>query len=280
MMALPAPTHGVAVPSRKRPPVGSSDAPAKKQRWEVPDTAFDCPICCEAMTGQIFQCKEGHPICGDCLKKTKASTKLCPSCRSRFPCHDMRNRALEQLAENCLFECRWRCGASLRPPSMAKHLSSCVRRAVKCPVPTCGHLVPLQEMLQHIASPLHQKDVIKHSGAGRPINVRTSFSEDFEYKKVHLVSDTCLIHVRIKNNMMSITFSHFHTCVKYHLTLTGKDDHVCVFTGRSRAIDQTTGGTTIYIPKQLGLAFLTKSANGELRFPLVVSFNNVEVILI
>lgn len=58
------------------------------------DDLLQCPVCYEIPSGQIFQCNEGHHVCGSC----KARLNLCPVCRSMF--FGTRNYAMEELIAN------------------------------------------------------------------------------------------------------------------------------------------------------------------------------------
>lgn len=58
------------------------------------DDLLQCPVCYEIPSGQIFQCNEGHHVCGRC----KARLDLCPVCRSLF--FGTRNYAMEELIAN------------------------------------------------------------------------------------------------------------------------------------------------------------------------------------
>ncbi|XP_053601850.1 uncharacterized protein LOC128670307 isoform X1 [Plodia interpunctella] len=58
------------------------------------DDLLQCPVCYEIPTGQIFQCNEGHHVCGRC----KARLDMCPVCRALF--FGTRNYAMEELIAN------------------------------------------------------------------------------------------------------------------------------------------------------------------------------------
>eukprot|EP00918_Siedleckia_nematoides_P079069 GHVU01173162.1.p3 GENE.GHVU01173162.1~~GHVU01173162.1.p3 ORF type:complete len:113 (+),score=11.75 GHVU01173162.1:411-749(+) len=55
---------------------------------------LECPLCLETMGPPVFQCREGHTHCNECLAKVKH----CPICR--LDGVDIRCRALEQFAES------------------------------------------------------------------------------------------------------------------------------------------------------------------------------------
>ncbi|CAH2068573.1 unnamed protein product, partial [Iphiclides podalirius] len=58
------------------------------------DDLLQCPVCYEIPTGQIFQCNEGHHVCGRC----KIRLDVCPVCRALF--FGTRNYAMEELIAN------------------------------------------------------------------------------------------------------------------------------------------------------------------------------------
>lgn len=58
------------------------------------DDLLQCPVCYEIPTGQIFQCNEGHHVCGRC----KMRLDVCPVCRALF--FGTRNYAMEELIAN------------------------------------------------------------------------------------------------------------------------------------------------------------------------------------
>ncbi|XP_028165759.1 uncharacterized protein LOC114356665 [Ostrinia furnacalis] len=58
------------------------------------DDLLQCPVCYEIPTGQIFQCNEGHHVCGRC----KMRLDMCPVCRALF--FGTRNYAMEELIAN------------------------------------------------------------------------------------------------------------------------------------------------------------------------------------
>ena len=66
----------------------------RKAEAEVePEAVPECPVCLESLTPplQIYQCKEGHLVCGDCRNKVT----ICTECRHHAG-YQARNRHLEQ----------------------------------------------------------------------------------------------------------------------------------------------------------------------------------------
>ncbi|CAE8718567.1 unnamed protein product [Polarella glacialis] len=234
----------------------------------MPSGAFDCPICFEPMAGHIFQCKEGHPICGECLTKTKTRHDNCPSCRGPFPAEDMRNRGMEQLAETMHFDCRWGCGASWRPSELEEHCRNCELRQVKCPVQDCPHRGTLFDLRQHLEVDLHHGQVCHLPWSSR-LHMKTSaFSRNLVAMKLKLIRHedmAVLMRQEFKDNMLTLSFSHFDLPFKYTLKLTGGRDRECIFTGRTKELEANEGGAMVWIPKALGTDF---RVNDEFSFTM------------
>lgn len=57
-----------------------------------------CPVCLEAMTIPIFQCKSGHSLCNNCTKKLYPP--FCPMCRQDMT--QVRNWQLEDVISKVL----------------------------------------------------------------------------------------------------------------------------------------------------------------------------------
>ena len=55
---------------------------------------LECPVCRAGVQGQVFQCHEGHVMCGPC----RSRLRTCPVCRTTLSRIPIRNRALERLA--------------------------------------------------------------------------------------------------------------------------------------------------------------------------------------
>ncbi|XP_075985491.1 uncharacterized protein LOC142982719 [Anticarsia gemmatalis] len=72
----------------------SEEAEVKSDALPDLDDLLQCPVCYEIPSGQIFQCNEGHHVCGRC----KMRLDLCPVCRALF--FGTRNYAMEELIAN------------------------------------------------------------------------------------------------------------------------------------------------------------------------------------
>ena len=55
---------------------------------------LECPVCRCGVRGQVFQCHQGHVMCGPCRSRLSS----CPVCRAPLTRQPIRNRALERLA--------------------------------------------------------------------------------------------------------------------------------------------------------------------------------------
>ncbi|CAL8071664.1 unnamed protein product [Orchesella dallaii] len=63
-----------------------------------------CPICLDLPINEVYQCRNGHTICDDCI----SSLTHCPQCRVRFEDSRIRNRALEAMLDIVEIECSYR----------------------------------------------------------------------------------------------------------------------------------------------------------------------------
>lgn len=72
----------------------SEQAEVKPDALPDLDDLLQCPVCYEIPSGQIFQCNEGHHVCGRC----KMRLDVCPVCRALF--FGTRNYAMEELIAN------------------------------------------------------------------------------------------------------------------------------------------------------------------------------------
>ena len=56
-----------------------------------------CPVCCQYYAGNVFQCKNGHNICLDCLDQCTRQRTPCPQCRQPFGVEKIRNTSFESV---------------------------------------------------------------------------------------------------------------------------------------------------------------------------------------
>lgn len=88
------------------------------------DDLLQCPVCYEIPTGQIFQCNEGHHVCGRC----KARLDVCPVCRALF--FGTRNYAMEELIANVRKLRAFKLGGKITTGSGSSESSTPVREVV------------------------------------------------------------------------------------------------------------------------------------------------------
>jgi hypothetical protein len=75
-------------------------APKKrKQTDETParliGSPLTCPVCMDVFLGEIYQCPNGHILCGDCKSKIDAKKPAkCPECRIAMSMQVMAQRTV------------------------------------------------------------------------------------------------------------------------------------------------------------------------------------------
>ena len=91
---------------------------------------LQCPVCLEYMLSQITLCENGHNICTNC----RSTGSECPSCKGRFL--QARNIALEDIARNAMYPCKYRqggCNEILSVDDKVAHESTCLYEIRVCP---------------------------------------------------------------------------------------------------------------------------------------------------
>jgi len=105
-----------------------------------------CPVCMDWYRGEIYQCKEGHLVCGSC----KSDLSACPTCRA--PMQSIRARAVESILKSVVMPCRWQdAGCTKLGPRVERdaHEQACAFRLYSCPF-KCDHTCGVYSMAQHI----------------------------------------------------------------------------------------------------------------------------------
>ena len=77
----------------------TADAAASSEQTPLRSRMTDalmCPCCFNDMREEIFQCRLGHLICCNCLRRLRD----CPVCRTRYPADPIRALFAEQMAQN------------------------------------------------------------------------------------------------------------------------------------------------------------------------------------
>jgi E3 ubiquitin-protein ligase SIAH1 len=90
---------------------------------------LECSECLETMRPPIYQCSNGHSVCGDCKKRNI----LCPTCKYSFLTN--RNLIGEELADQVKYPCRNAsrgCDQKLLLEVLEKHEHFCAYRMYNC----------------------------------------------------------------------------------------------------------------------------------------------------
>ena len=81
------------------------------QLIETMEKKLECPVCFELASAPMFCCPEQHLICSECLPKVKRfliknlglrvllQVRDCPLCRIPYPAKPIRNRLMEETAQ-------------------------------------------------------------------------------------------------------------------------------------------------------------------------------------
>lgn len=88
---------------------------------------FECPVCFDYALPPILQCQAGHFVCAQCRQKLSS----CPTCRG--PLGNIRNLAIEKVADTILFPCKYQsngCQLSLMHKNKLEHEDTCDFRPV------------------------------------------------------------------------------------------------------------------------------------------------------
>ena len=92
------PTGRVGFETRPRCATRGRGGPKKRKAGEMTTTLDEdtshCPVCMDWYRGEIYQCKEGHLVCGSC----KSDLSACPTCRA--PMQSIRARAVESILKS------------------------------------------------------------------------------------------------------------------------------------------------------------------------------------
>jgi len=112
---------------------------------------FECPVCFDYALPPIFQCESGHVVCTEC----RAHLHICPSCRA--PLANIRNLALEKVAEQVLFPCKFSssgCQLTMSSATKPAHELHCDYRPYVCPCPgsSCKWSGSVNDVMSHLLS--------------------------------------------------------------------------------------------------------------------------------
>ena len=136
---------------------------------------MECPVCTEVILPPVVQCTNGHLICSSCdqkLKKSAATPKACPVCKTQTSVFS-RNLAVERLLRQTSFPCKnhWMgCKDVFRHDTLSSHQENCEYMCHKCPVVVskagrCGWYGPVNAIAGHIQE-VHQQKYTVTNGMG------------------------------------------------------------------------------------------------------------------
>eukprot|EP00937_MAST-01D_sp_MAST-1D-sp2_P006055 g6055.t1 len=115
-----------------------------------------CPVCLKIQV-PIYQCPEGHIVCGQC--KDQLSPMRCPTCRVDMTNRCGRNRIIEELAEALKsVPCRWAHNGctelfhEAQEDVIEEHALECCHREAPCPLSGEFPGVPLSGFVEHMVS--------------------------------------------------------------------------------------------------------------------------------
>ena len=139
--------------AKPRRVTGSADKKRKlgELSGAVSEDLTHCPVCMDWHRGDIFQCPEGHLLCGPC--KAGLQNDACPSCRS--PLGSIRARAVEKMLQAVMMPCRWHengCTETGTSAARTKHEAACKFKRYTCPAKGCTHTCGADEMVDHVVN--------------------------------------------------------------------------------------------------------------------------------
>ena len=144
------------------------------------DDVPTCPICMEFLRREIYQCADGHLICGGC--KPSLAGNRCPSCRQSMG--SIRNRGMEGMLEKVRMPCRFRdggCAAVGVKSDLEAHAEVCdFNPSLRpCPLSTCAHKCKPEVMARHVAD-VHDEIVYKVGDAYAEFHIDISPLSEWE----------------------------------------------------------------------------------------------------
>lgn len=112
---------------------------------------FECPVCSDSVLPPIVQCRNGHLVCSSC----RENVDTCPVCREQLD--DIRNLALERIAEKVKFPCKFvtsGCTFMLSAADKLRHQAICRFRSFRCPHPSgkCQWQGSANEVKHHLVN--------------------------------------------------------------------------------------------------------------------------------
>jgi Seven in absentia protein family len=97
---------------------------------------LECPVCMDFLCVPVFQCSNGHSICGQCT--AKIDLEVCPICRIKLT-KNFRNYSLEKILDNITTNCRFEgCKEVINLSKRAEHQNHCrFNMNIECTFPDC-----------------------------------------------------------------------------------------------------------------------------------------------
>jgi len=255
-------------------------------RVELLADAFDCPICTFPMVQRIYQCPAGHHVCEGCRERLRASGAMCPTCKCSYPEDDIRNLAMEALASQCSFPCKYGCGVVARPDELQGHLPTCTRRPVPCIVRGCRHECPAQDLLEHLLSGTHKDEIQVSTETPAPgsatvlvlqcgqMNVPTDWTTYWQgsrrWPMIQLINAKagwlCIMDRCTKDGMFTAKACHFDAPLRYTFEVLDNDGRSLTLSGlTSHVSEATTVEGNIIVPGRLAGRCLSEAHHNGMR---------------
>ncbi|KAJ0256102.1 E3 ubiquitin-protein ligase SINA-like 2 [Hirschfeldia incana] len=148
---------------------------------------LDCPVCFQALSGQVFQCDNGHIACFSCCLKLR---NKCPACA--LPIGNNRCRIMERLVEAVTVPCpnaKLGCTEKFSYGKDLAHEKECRFALCYCPAPDCNYSGLYKDLYTHYDA--NHKDIGMRFQSGTPhrtyLGTEPTVSVLQEYRVVPLV---------------------------------------------------------------------------------------------
>eukprot|EP01083_Nonionella_stella_P018685 51970_1 len=172
----------------------NADLPNSNESWHSDLLRIlECPICEDAMYAPIFQCNEGHTICGKCIVNIN-DPKSCPQCR--LPLGETRSRVAEDIIQKIPYPCKNSvrgCSHVLLGPERTDHETTCEFMIFACPCvqADCRWTGIAGEVIDHL-SESHDAHVYPEDMFGGKEQTRLLTSNDGFNSGIHWPAAACV----------------------------------------------------------------------------------------
>ncbi|PSN42344.1 hypothetical protein C0J52_08527 [Blattella germanica] len=205
---------------------------------------LECQVCADYMTAPIVMCANGHSICFKC----KNLLFQCPTCRGPFL--DIRNRALESLAESikllainpgqlCV-NAPYGCTVQLTASDLNTHKEICLYHPRKCPLSKstpspCDWNDAFFKLKDHIES--EHKDRITSFESEKKVHMKHFNSSKICSRVLFACNEIFYQHFEVRNDVFFFVVQHVVPTMgrnkfTYALTITGNDkkrnERICI----------------------------------------------------